>query len=106
MNTVTSVFVEATMRQASTDKKWNIQRELEAKTEQVRRLHELFACLDEDGDGIITLPDILTNLNDERIRAFASSLGIDVWDIIAIYQILAEDHTLQGETSGGQGSIE
>merc|ERR1712048_335848 len=77
-NTITGFFVETTLQKAAHDTQWTIQNELDKKTEYMESLHALFAEMDDDDDGIVTVKQFCAHLNDPIMVAFAASLGIEM----------------------------
>lgn len=91
MNTVTGLFVEATMNQSTTDRAMVIQTELEKKQEYIEQLSSLYQEIDADGDGRITVLEFLAALRDTRLQAFIGSLNIDASDTVRFFQMLTDN---------------
>lgn len=86
-NTLTSVFVETTMRSAVVDTQQIIQDQLENKERYIRMLIEWYATLDKDGEGI-SQEDFVQKLNDPAMYAFASSMDIELSDVQEFFDVL------------------
>lgn len=87
-NAISALFVESMMRRAERDHVLTISRELEKKDHHVEKLTGLFQDCDSDQDGVISYDDFVACLNDPRLHAFASSLGIDTYDTVAFFKTL------------------
>lgn len=88
-NVVTSLFIEATMQMAANDSTMGIQNELNKKDSHIERLSLLFKDLDANHDGVISYRDLVATINDPRMMAFTSSLGIDLCDVKSVFQLLS-----------------
>jgi len=89
MNTLTSLFIEATIQNAEKDKHMMIREELERKSDYMKRAIELFKHMDQDGSGDISQQEFRTYANDPHMLAFASSLELQVSDIAQFYNMLS-----------------
>jgi len=88
-NAITSLFVEATMHRATQDSNMAIHFEMEKKDTHIANLQSFFSELDIDDDGLISYMDFAAVVGDPRLVAFATSLGIDVYDAKVIFEILS-----------------
>jgi len=89
MNTLTSLFLEATIQNAEKDKNTMIRETLKKKKEYMQMASELFQTLDEDGSGEISEEEFEMHAQDPEMVALASSLEIDVTDIAQFYDMLS-----------------
>lgn len=90
LNTITALFVEATINNSVKDYQANIQTELEKKDEYVDKLQILFDEMDDTGDGVITMEAFNSHLSDPRLRAFTSTLGIEICDTGHFFGMLSD----------------
>merc|ERR1712151_1418373 len=88
-NTLTSLFVEATIVNANKDEKMVIQLELERKQEYVKRLQIFFDTIDDDASGEVTFEEFEKHVDDPNMVAFASSLEIEMDDAKQFFRILS-----------------
>jgi hypothetical protein len=88
LNTITALFVEATMANSVQDYQETIQAEMNKKDDYAASLEALFNEMDEAGDGIITLEVFQNNMQDPQLVAFAASLGITVGDAESFFNVL------------------
>jgi len=93
LNTITGLFVETTLQKAAHDTQWTIQHELEKKAEYSESLRALFAEMDKDNDGLVTVAEFCSHLSDPILVAFASSLGIDMADAALFFSLCSSDGT-------------
>jgi len=89
MNTLTSLFLEATIQNAEKDKNTMIRETLKKKKEYMQMASELFQTLDEDGSGEISEEEFEMHAKNPELVALASSLDIDVTDIAQFYDTLS-----------------
>jgi len=88
-NTLTSLFVEATIQNSDHDVQMVIQLELDRKDLYIRQLQAFFDEMDQDGDGQITYMDFCKHADHHLIHAFASSLEIDITDAKQFFCMLS-----------------
>jgi len=93
VNTLTSLFVELTIANSDQDTQLAVQMELEKKDLYLKRLQAFFDTIDNNQDGSITYEEFCTHLNDPEVRAFASSLEIEVIDTKQVFCILSNHGT-------------
>lgn len=98
-NAITSLFIEATMKFSAQDNVMAIHLELEKKDKHIKNLQEFFEEVDFDGDGLISYDDFSATIYDPRLQAFASSLGIDVYDTLAFFKTLSGHDIRSGSSS-------
>jgi len=89
VNTVTSLFIEATMNSA--DKEWRmvVREEMQKKNDYVRKAEQLFEFMDRDSSGDVTEDEFKKYTTNPQMAAFASSLDLDVSDITQFYKMLS-----------------
>jgi len=89
VNTLTSLFIEATIQNAEKDKHILIREELDRKSEYMRRAVEFFENMDQDGSGDLSFEEFNMHAADPEMVAFAASLELDVTDITQFYSMLS-----------------
>jgi len=89
VNTVTSLFIEATMKNA--DKDWGmvVRDEMQRKNEYVNKAEKLFQLMDRDGSGDVTEEEFEQYAANPQMEAFAACLDLDVSDITQFYKMLS-----------------
>lgn len=90
LNTITSLFVEATIANASRDFHSSIRAELEKKDVYMQSLGLLFDEIDEDGDGELSLLEFLAQTENPKMTAFFASLDIEIEDGTTFFNTLSE----------------
>jgi len=93
VNTLTSLFVELTIASSDQDTQMAIQLEMEKKDFYVKQLQAFYDKMDDNDDGSITYDEFCTHINDPEVRAFASSLDIEVIDAKQFFLILSNHGT-------------
>merc|ERR1712032_1481846 len=92
-NTLTSLFIESTMRNADRDHVMLIQDELSRKNEYISRVRKMFTTIHEDLSGELTWEEFSTHLQTPEMVAFASSLDIEVVELTQFFAILSANGT-------------
>jgi len=89
MNTLTSLFLEAVIQNADRDTHTLINEELRRIDDYMTRASELFRKIDLDGSGDVTEEEFLKYARDADMTALASSLELDVSDMMQFYKMLS-----------------
>jgi len=89
MNTLTSLFIEATMQNAEKDQSTVIRHELQRTSDYIKRAVTLFQKMDADLSGDISEEEFRKHATCPEMMAFASSLELDVIDIAQFYNMLS-----------------
>eukprot|EP00929_Paragymnodinium_shiwhaense_P101792 TRINITY_DN6497_c0_g2_i1.p1 TRINITY_DN6497_c0_g2~~TRINITY_DN6497_c0_g2_i1.p1 ORF type:complete len:844 (-),score=131.10 TRINITY_DN6497_c0_g2_i1:358-2817(-) len=90
-NTITSLFVEATMVNADRDQQASIQNTLENTEEYIDKLSGWFSSVDSDGNGHVTYDEFCEKLQDPEAIAFASTLEIELTDLKQFFAGLSDN---------------
>jgi len=90
-NTLTSLFLEATIANAEKDHEMVVHEELKKKGEFIRKLQLFFNTMDNDGSGVISEAEFSQHMEDPELIAFASSLDIDVMDVAQFFRLLSNN---------------
>lgn len=91
MNTVTGLFIEATIANSDKDQQMIIQMELEKKGEYIDKLQAFYDEMDDNQDGQISYEEFCHHVNNPEMRAFATSMEIDVLDAKQFFCILSDN---------------
>jgi len=89
MNTLTSLFLEATLENADNDVNMIVSEELKRKSEYMHRAEQLFEFMDQDSSGDVSAEELERLLHNPQMIAFASSLELDLVDIAQFYKVLS-----------------
>jgi len=81
LNVLTGVFCQNAIDSAAHDSELVTQHMLQQREMYVKRLKELFAEIDNDGSGNITLREFQDHLLDPRVQAYFESLELDSSDV-------------------------
>jgi len=89
LNTISSIFFESMMSHAEKDHELAMELAMERKEEYIENLQSLYDQMDDDGDGIISFKEFCKHLENPVMRAFVSSLDIDIGDAKNFFQVLS-----------------
>merc|ERR1712050_510454 len=67
LNIITGVFVDNAVETARTQRDFLVQKEMELKEKYVEEMRDLFAEMDDDGSGTVTLEEITEYFGDPRV---------------------------------------
>jgi len=93
LNVITAVFCQAAIDSAEHDKDMVLHSMIANKKMYEEQIHRLFMDIDRDGSGFITLTELEYRMEDERVKAYLTSLGIDSHDAWTIFKFLDVDGT-------------
>lgn len=91
VNTLTSIFVDATIRNSDNDYHMVIDSELAKNTQYVRKLKAFFNEINKTGDGLVTYEDFGKFIKDPRMQAFAASMDVEIVNAKQFFDILSDD---------------
>mmetsp|Transcript_59785 Transcript_59785/g.166901 ORF Transcript_59785/g.166901 Transcript_59785/m.166901 type:complete len:527 (-) Transcript_59785:92-1672(-) len=89
LNTITSLFVEACLDNASRDTQAVIQSQMERKAKYAATLEVLFREMDADHDENVTMEEFRACLQNPHMVAFVESLGIEIGDAEYCFRLLS-----------------
>jgi len=92
-NTLTSLFVEATITNADTDQQQLILLELENKEKYIKMLRQWFRAIDKVNSGRVSMAQFTENMHSPEMFAFASRMGIEITDIRQFFAVLTNNGT-------------
>jgi len=93
MNVITAVFVETAMQSSQNDREAVVQQELEHKGELIAIMQQVFAELDTNNSGALSLNEFEQHIEDEKILAYLSTLELDVNQVRTLFLLLDVDQT-------------
>ncbi|CAE7206989.1 CACNA1I [Symbiodinium natans] len=88
LNVVNSVFVQQTMKTASSDEELAFkqkQRDVDMYTKKVRKL---FSTMDASGDGAINLQEFAKLVQSPKLRFWMSQLELEYHDLLSLFEFL------------------
>lgn len=89
-NTLTSLFVEASLASAERDGEQLIQTELERKDQYVQLLRKWYSNIDEDGSGNLEFQEFKSHLTDPEMVEFTTAMDIDLTDAKHFFDVLSD----------------
>eukprot|EP00930_Biecheleria_cincta_P056296 TRINITY_DN42440_c0_g1_i1.p1 TRINITY_DN42440_c0_g1~~TRINITY_DN42440_c0_g1_i1.p1 ORF type:complete len:605 (-),score=133.71 TRINITY_DN42440_c0_g1_i1:44-1828(-) len=98
-NVVTGFFCEHAFEMASSDKEQMVQEQLRMKEMYIQNFKQMFAELDDDESGDVTLDELSTFMEDDTLQAYLSHLNISVGNAWEIFRLIDFDR-------GGSVSID
>jgi len=96
LNVVTGFFCQTAIESATQDAQAVLMAQQAAKAEYVKRLKNLFAKIDQDNLGKITLGSFQLSLKDDQVQAFFASMDLTVIDAWEFFKLLDQsgDHII------------
>jgi len=91
LNIITGVFVDGAMVKSQYDRDLVVEKEMLAKQAFIKCLQEIFSEGDLDGSGLISFAEFKLHLKDDRVRAYLTSLKIDISNIPDLFFDLDKD---------------
>jgi len=91
LNIVAAVFIKTAFVRSESDRHFQIKKELDAKQTYLDTMQDVFAELDEDGDGMIYFSELENHLGKPEVGAYFSRLGVDVNEVEKLFLLLDED---------------
>lgn len=92
VNIVTGVFVDSAMQANLVDRDILVHEELEEKKQYLEEVREIFHALDTDSSGTITLEEMESGLQHEKLQAYFRALKLDVSDAAMLFRLLDKDN--------------
>merc|ERR1712048_611886 len=91
LNIITGVFVDNAVETAKTQREFLVQKEMELKEKYVAEMRSLFAEMDDDGSGYVTLEEIQEYFEDPRVQSYFQALGLDTHDSERLFKLIDND---------------
>lgn len=93
LNIVTGVFVEGALERAQMDKEAMIQSEMDEHREKGKQLEKVFQEIDVDGSGILEFGEFEQLMQDNRVKAWFRTMGLQVDTAVQLFQLLDLDNS-------------
>merc|ERR1719221_1035613 len=93
LNVITAAFVETAMQRSQSDRELMVQQEIENKSGFVAVMQQVFEELDANNSGALSLEEFERHIDDDKITAYLSTLGVDVQHVRTLFQLLDVDQT-------------
>lgn len=87
---ITGVFVQETMKVASTDNKIMLQRRQRTKAQHVKKMSALFAVADTDGSGRLDKEEFMEVCADPQVKVWLSAMDLDVSNAEEVHDQICE----------------
>eukprot|EP00928_Gymnodinium_smaydae_P073259 TRINITY_DN56499_c0_g1_i1.p1 TRINITY_DN56499_c0_g1~~TRINITY_DN56499_c0_g1_i1.p1 ORF type:complete len:522 (-),score=30.56 TRINITY_DN56499_c0_g1_i1:12-1577(-) len=91
LNVMTAVFCQAAIQSAERDHDHLVQSVLEDRHLYIDGLQKLFASIDDDGNGCVTIKEFEAHFNDEAVRCVFRALELDPSDAWELFATLDRD---------------
>mmetsp|Transcript_75283 Transcript_75283/g.243731 ORF Transcript_75283/g.243731 Transcript_75283/m.243731 type:complete len:424 (-) Transcript_75283:108-1379(-) len=91
LNVVTGVFCQNAIESAANDQELAAQAMLEHRQILADMLRIIFQSFDADNNGEVTIQEFREHLNDDHLRAYLDSLGLDTSDVMMLFRLLDTD---------------
>jgi len=91
LNIITGVFVDNAVQTANSQREFLVEKEMEVKESYLTEMRSMFAEMDEDESGTISVDEITEFFEDDRMRFYFQVLGIDAADCGRLFKLLDED---------------
>mmetsp|Transcript_3781 Transcript_3781/g.8679 ORF Transcript_3781/g.8679 Transcript_3781/m.8679 type:complete len:393 (+) Transcript_3781:1-1179(+) len=99
LNVVTGVFCQSAIESAQRDQDMMMQSIIANRHYHATKMKGLFQDIDSDQSGFITLQELESRMEDEAVKAYFTSLELDVHDAWTFFKLLDTDegHTIEIE---------
>jgi len=91
LNVLTGVFCQNAIESAAHDQELVTQAMLQNKEGYVKKVTQMFDIIDKDNSGTITIQELKTHLEDERLRTHFESMELDTSDAWTLFKLLDAD---------------
>jgi len=93
VNVFTGVFVEHAMQASGKDRELQIKNQIENDNHNLRELQKVFAELDFNSSGKLSLEEFENYLTDERAQAYFEAVKLDVSEVGRLFALLDNDNS-------------
>eukprot|EP00927_Polykrikos_kofoidii_P013026 TRINITY_DN15670_c0_g2_i1.p1 TRINITY_DN15670_c0_g2~~TRINITY_DN15670_c0_g2_i1.p1 ORF type:complete len:772 (+),score=131.44 TRINITY_DN15670_c0_g2_i1:94-2409(+) len=93
LNVLTSVFVESTMKSAQHYKDLVIQEAQYRKDTSLTHLKTLFAQMDKDGDGLLSMDEMRRQLTMDECNGYLEACDISINDCEVLFRLIDRDNS-------------
>jgi hypothetical protein len=92
---IRGVFLAETIQAAESNDDLMISRQMRTRTRLVTKMHKLFLEADDSGTGFVTREQFIDVVEDARVKAWLSAMGIEVSDAGIVFEMVDEgDHRI------------
>merc|ERR1712060_577086 len=91
LNIITSVFVDKAVETARAQHETRMQKEMELKEADVTEMHTMFAEIDEDCNGTLTMKEVQDYFGKPKMQLYFQALGIDATDSAKLFSLLDDE---------------
>jgi len=88
LNVVNSVFVQQTMRTASSDEELAFKQKEKDVAQYARKVSKLFAHMDDSGDGAINFEEFSKLVTSPKLKFWMSQLELEYHDLLSLFEFL------------------
>jgi len=88
LNVVNAVFVQQTMKTASSDEDIAVKQREKDITQYNRKVKKLFATMDSSGDGAINFEEFSKLVKSPKLRFWMSQLELEYHDLLSLFEFL------------------
>jgi len=92
VNTVTAVFIKCAFMKFEQDREFLVQQETQEEREYLLSVKEVFMELDKDGDGVVSLNELVQQLKTPEVAAAFTRLGVSPAAVQRVFYLMDEDH--------------
>eukprot|EP00928_Gymnodinium_smaydae_P073117 TRINITY_DN5635_c0_g4_i1.p1 TRINITY_DN5635_c0_g4~~TRINITY_DN5635_c0_g4_i1.p1 ORF type:complete len:568 (+),score=73.44 TRINITY_DN5635_c0_g4_i1:58-1761(+) len=85
---ITALFLKATMDIATSDAEMVAVEQMQKKEHMMRKLRMLFEDADESGDGLLTLPELESLMEDPKVKSWLNTLGLEVHETKLLFHLI------------------
>lgn len=88
LNVVDSVFVQQTMRIATSDEQLAFKKKEQELASYTRKVKNLFATMDQSGDGVINFEEFSKLVQSPMLQFLLSQLDLEYHDLLSLFEFL------------------
>jgi len=88
LNVVNAVFVQQTMKTASSDEELAFKQKEKDAQMYVRKVRKLFQTIDDSGDGAINLEEFAKLVQSPKLQFWMSQLELEYHDLLSLFEFL------------------
>ncbi|CAL1141585.1 unnamed protein product [Cladocopium goreaui] len=95
INVVNSVFVQQTMKTASSDEDLAFRQKQKDIAAYTRKVRKLFQTMDQSGDGTLNLEEFAKLVTNPKLKFWMSQLELEYHDLMSLFEFLDNGETWQ-----------
>merc|ERR1712232_357776 len=93
MNVIMGIFMENATQITQLNRDMQVQEVIEQEKKIEDGLRKIFEDLDDDKSGTLSWEEFESNLENDRIRGYLATLGIEVWKAKSLFKMVDIDDT-------------